>query len=45
MIDHYLAHARPEAVGDLKALICPHAGYQFSGPMNTMLPITVVLGI
>jgi len=31
MIDHYLAHARPEAVGDLKALICPHAGYQFSG--------------
>jgi len=31
-IDHLLANARPEAVGDLKAVICPHAGYQFSGP-------------
>jgi len=31
-IDYCLAHARPEAVGDLKAVICPHAGYQFSGP-------------
>ena len=25
-IDYYLAHAHPEAVGDLKAIICPHAG-------------------
>ncbi len=32
MIDYFLANARPEAVGDLKAIICPHAGYQFSGP-------------
>lgn len=30
-IDYCLANARPEAVGDLKAIICPHAGYQFSG--------------
>ncbi|MCX7886552.1 MAG: AmmeMemoRadiSam system protein B [Verrucomicrobiae bacterium] len=30
-IDHLLASARPEAVGELKALICPHTGYQFSG--------------
>lgn len=33
MLDLQLAMARPEAVGELKALICPHAGYQFSGPV------------
>lgn len=32
-IDYYLANARPEAHGDLKAIICPHAGYQYSGPV------------
>jgi len=31
MIEQLLASVRPEAVGELKALICPHAGYQFSG--------------
>jgi AmmeMemoRadiSam system protein B/AmmeMemoRadiSam system protein A len=31
MVDFYLANAHPEAGGDLKAVICPHAGYQFSG--------------
>jgi len=31
MIDYFLANARPDVVGDLKAVICPHAGYQFSG--------------
>jgi AmmeMemoRadiSam system protein A len=34
MIDACLAAARPEApAGELKALICPHAGYQYSGPV------------
>ncbi|HNU99367.1 MAG: AmmeMemoRadiSam system protein B [Verrucomicrobia bacterium] len=31
-VDRLLARARPEPVPNLKALICPHAGYQFSGP-------------
>ena len=31
MIDTLLARARVDAVGDLKAVICPHAGYQYSG--------------
>lgn len=30
-LDALLANAHPEAGGDLKAVICPHAGYQFSG--------------
>jgi AmmeMemoRadiSam system protein B/AmmeMemoRadiSam system protein A len=30
-LDSLLANAHPEAIGDLKAVICPHAGYQFSG--------------
>jgi len=30
-IDMYLARAQVEATGELKALICPHAGYEFSG--------------
>lgn len=34
VIDRYLAEARPEAPpGELKALICPHAGYPYSGPV------------
>ena len=33
MIDSMLSAAKPEAVGELKALICPHAGYQYSGPV------------
>ena len=32
-IDHYLAGARPEPIPNLKALICPHAGYEYSGPV------------
>jgi hypothetical protein len=33
-IDAMLAAARPDPVpGELKALICPHAGYQYSGPV------------
>ncbi len=32
-IDGYLAQARPEAVPNVKGLICPHAGYEFSGPV------------
>ena len=32
MIDGFLAHAAPEKLdGNLVALICPHAGYQYSG--------------
>jgi AmmeMemoRadiSam system protein A len=33
MIDTMLAAAKPEATGDLKAIICPHAGYPYSGPV------------
>ncbi|HVT74424.1 MAG TPA: AmmeMemoRadiSam system protein B [Lacunisphaera sp.] len=32
-IDHYLAAAPAAAPGRLKALVCPHAGYEFSGPV------------
>jgi hypothetical protein len=32
-IDRYLAEAKPEPIPNLKALICPHAGYEFSGPV------------
>jgi len=32
-IDSLLASASDHAVGELKALICPHAGYEFSGPV------------
>ncbi len=31
VVDHLLARTQTERVSDLKALICPHAGYQFSG--------------
>lgn len=33
MIDGYLAAAKTESPGELKALICPHAGYVYSGPV------------
>ena len=33
MIDRLLAAAPTEPVGDLKAIVCPHAGYEFSGPV------------
>ena len=33
MIDGYLAAAKGESSGKLKALICPHAGYVYSGPV------------
>ncbi len=32
-IDGYLQQAKPHAVGGLRALICPHAGYTYSGPV------------
>jgi hypothetical protein len=32
MIDRLLAAAPVAPVGDLKAIVCPHAGYEFSGP-------------
>ncbi len=32
-IDRYLAGAKPEPIANLKALICPHAGYEYSGPV------------
>jgi AmmeMemoRadiSam system protein B/AmmeMemoRadiSam system protein A len=33
-LDALLANAKPHVIeGDLRALICPHAGYQFSGPV------------
>ena len=31
MIDGFLAEADPEPVENLRALICPHAGYEYSG--------------
>ncbi len=33
MIDRLLAAAPIVPVGDLKAIVCPHAGYEFSGPV------------
>jgi AmmeMemoRadiSam system protein A len=33
MIDRLLAVAPVGSVGDLKAIVCPHAGYEFSGPV------------
>jgi AmmeMemoRadiSam system protein B/AmmeMemoRadiSam system protein A len=34
VIDQFLASAtKTEATGELKALICPHAGYPYSGPV------------
>jgi MEMO1 family protein len=30
-IDEYLAEAKPQPVKNLHALVCPHAGYEFSG--------------
>jgi MEMO1 family protein len=32
-IDSYLAAAQVQPVGELRALVCPHAGYPFSGPV------------
>lgn len=32
MLDRFLAMAHPEPIADLKGLVCPHAGYPFSGP-------------
>jgi len=31
MIDGFLAKAKVEAVGNVRGLVCPHAGYRFSG--------------
>jgi AmmeMemoRadiSam system protein B/AmmeMemoRadiSam system protein A len=33
MIEAYLAAAQVQPVGELKALVCPHAGYPYSGPV------------
>ena len=32
-IDRYLADVKPEPVKNLRGLIAPHAGYQYSGPV------------
>ena len=32
-VDHMLAEVKSEPVKGLRALICPHAGYEFSGPI------------
>jgi AmmeMemoRadiSam system protein B/AmmeMemoRadiSam system protein A len=32
-IDAYLTQAQAQPVGELKALVCPHAGYVYSGPV------------
>ena len=32
LLDKLLSEAPRESLGDLKALVCPHAGYPFSGP-------------
>jgi hypothetical protein len=32
MVDAFLAEAQPEPVEKLRGLVCPHAGYEFSGP-------------
>lgn len=32
-IDKHLAKAPDSELGDLRALVCPHAGYEFSGPV------------
>jgi len=33
MMDACLAAAQTQPVGELKAIICPHAGYPYSGPV------------
>lgn len=32
-LDKLLAAARPQGIARLRALICPHAGYEYSGPI------------
>lgn len=32
-VDRHLADAKPATVENLRAMICPHAGYDFSGPV------------
>src|ERR1035438_6097786 len=32
LIDTFLAEATIQPVGELRALVCPHAGYPYSGP-------------
>jgi hypothetical protein len=32
-VDSYLAAAQVQPVGELRALVCPHAGYPYSGPV------------
>ena len=32
-IDGFLAQVKPSPMGHVRALICPHAGYEFSGPV------------
>lgn len=33
MVDAFLSDARAQPVGEIRALICPHAGYPYSGPV------------
>jgi AmmeMemoRadiSam system protein B/AmmeMemoRadiSam system protein A len=32
-VDQYLSDVKPVPIGNLRGLICPHAGYEFSGPV------------
>ena len=31
LVDHLLADAKSEPIKNLRALVCPHAGYEYSG--------------
>jgi len=33
LVDAQLAQAKPERIANLRGLVCPHAGYVFSGPV------------
>jgi hypothetical protein len=33
MVDGFVAQARPEPAANLRGLVCPHAGYVYSGPV------------
>ena len=33
LVDKCLAEAKPQPIERLRALVCPHAGYEFSGPI------------
>jgi MEMO1 family protein len=52
-IGQFLAAAKPQPVKHLRALVCPHAGYEFSGPVAASsykqlagqnFPVVILLG-